>query len=160
MSEQSLKERLGSEPARSRVIAECVTLVDAQVRAKSGLSGLAIKGAYGSIKAIKKQFVPEVIDALLDDWLVKLQPYYEKWQAGGGSFAELVTARSEDVAEELLAVTDARAETTRHTTARKAYQKIRGSAKKNVVEAVPELGRLLERHLGAAPGSSETSPAA
>jgi hypothetical protein len=145
---QTLQERIGVDPIRPRVIAECVTMVDNQVKAKGGLSGIAIKGAYATVKAIKRGFVREVVDALLDDWLEKLDPHFQKWQAGaGGSFSEYITSRSDEVSEALLSVTDARADRTSHTTAKKAYQKMRGSAKKNVVEAIPELGKLIERHL-------------
>ena len=147
----NLTERLGTEPTRAKVIEECVTLIDNQVKAKGGVSGLAIRASYTTIKAIKKKFVPEVVDGMLDDWLGKLQPHHDKWAAGGGgSFAEFLIARSDDVAEDLLSVTDARAEKTTHTTAKKMYVKMRPSAKKNVVEALPELSRLLEKHLQAA----------
>jgi len=147
----NLTERLGTEPTRAKVIEECVTLIDNQVKAKGGVSGLAIRASYTTIKAIKKKFVPEVVDGMLDDWLGKLQPHHDKWAAGGGgSFAEFLIARSDDVAEDLLSVTDARAEKTTHTTAKKMYMKMRPSAKKNVVEALPELSRLLEKHLQAA----------
>jgi hypothetical protein len=95
--------------------------------------------------------VPEVVEGLLDDWLAKLQPHYDRWSAApSGLFSEYVIARSDDVAEDLLAVTDARAEKTSHTTAKKAYGRMRGSAKKNVIEAIPELSRLIEKHLPAA----------
>lgn len=148
---QSLVERIGVEPNRAKVIEDCVDLIDAQVKAKGGLSGMAIKGAYATIKTIKRGFVPSVVDALLDDWLGKLQPHHDKWAAGGkGSFAEFVIARSDDVAEDLLQVTDERAAKTSHTTAKKAYEKMRGGAKKNVIEAIPELARLIEKHMNAA----------
>ena len=160
MAEQTLRERLGTEPARPRVVAECVTLVDKQVKAKSGFSGVAVKGAYGTIKRIKKRFVPEVINGLLDDWLEKLQPYYDTFTSGkSGSFAEFLTARSDEVAEDLLSVTDERAEGTKHKTAGKAYKRMRPSAKKNVVEAIPELAELIERNLNPAL-DAETPPAA
>jgi hypothetical protein len=94
--------------------------------------------------------VPEVVDALLDDWLGKIQPHYEKWETTKpSSFSDYIIARSDDVAEDLLQVTDARAETTSHTTAKKMYKSMRDSAKKNVVEAMPELARMLEKHLQA-----------
>lgn len=148
---QSLVERIGVEPVRAKVIEECVELIDAQVKNKGGLSGMAIKGAYATIKTIKRGFVPSVVDALLDDWLGKLQPHHDKWSAGGsGTFAEFVIARSDDVAEDLLQVTDERAAKTSHTTAKKAYEKMRGNAKKNVIEAIPELARLIEKHVMAA----------
>jgi hypothetical protein len=147
----NLTERLGTEPPRQKVIEECVTLIDNQVKSKGGMGGMAVRASYATIKAIKRKFVPEVVDGLLDDWLAKLQPHYEKWSAGGGgTFSEFLVARSDEVAEDLLAVTDARAEKTTHTTAKKMYLKMRPSAKKNVVEALPELSRLLERYLTAA----------
>ena len=44
-------------------------------------------------------------------------------------------------------MTDERAEHTSHTTAKKMYHRMRDSAKKNVVEAIPDLSRLLEKRL-------------
>jgi hypothetical protein len=91
------------------------------------------------------------VDALLDDWLGKLQPHYDKWAAAPAttSFPDYVIARSDDVAEDLLQVTDGRAEKSTHTTAKKMYFKMRDGAKRNVVEAIPELSKLIEKHLAA-----------
>jgi hypothetical protein len=141
----TLVELLGNDPVRPQVVADCVELIDAHVKQK----GLVIKSAYATIKAIKKKFVPETVDGLLDDWLGKLQPHYERWSQAKQppSFAEYVIARSDDVAEDLLSVTDARAERTSHTTAKKMYMKMRDGAKKNVIEAIPDLSRMIERHL-------------
>ena len=140
----TLVEQLGKDPVRAEVINDCVTLIDAQVKQK----GFVIKSAYAVIKGIKKKFVPEVVDALLDDWLGKLQPHYDKWAAAkANTFADYLVARSEDVAEDLLQVTDARAEKTSHTTAKKMYFKMRDGAKKNVVDAMPDLAKTLDKHL-------------
>jgi hypothetical protein len=151
-----LVEKLGTEPLRGQVINDCVELVDAQVKQK----GFVIKSAYATIKAIKKKFVFETVDALLDDWMSKIQPHYDKWATSKpSSFSDYVIARSDDVAEDLLSVTDARAEKTSHTTAKKMYMRMRDSAKKNVVEAIPELSRMIERHLAAAPATTATTTA-
>lgn len=140
----TLIEQIGKDPIRATVVDDCVNLIETQVKAK----GFVLKSAYATIKAIKKSFVPEVVDGLLDEWLGKIQPHYEKWDAARqGAFSDYVIARSEDVAEDLLQVTDARAERTSHTTAKKMYGKMRDSAKRNVVEAIPDLARLIERHL-------------
>lgn len=139
-----LVDTLGQEPVRPKVVEETVALIDSQVKQK----GFLIKGAYSTIKTIKKRFVPEVVDALLNEWLGKLQPHYDKWEtAKASSFADYLIARSDDVAEDLLSVTDARAEKTSHTTAKKMYQRMREGAKKNVIEAMPDLSRTLEKHL-------------
>jgi hypothetical protein len=142
-----LVDTLGREPVRPKVIEETVGLIDSQVKTK----GFLIKGAYSTIKTIKKGFVAETVDALLDDWLGRLQPHYDKWEtAKTSTFADYVIARSDDVAEDLLKVTDERAARTSHTTAKKMYGRMRDSAKRNVVEAIPDLARLLEKHLDGA----------
>jgi hypothetical protein len=147
----TLAEQITVEPTRARVVDDCVRLVDDEVKGTGGLGGIAVRAAYATINTIKKGFVREVVDALLDDWVRQLESHYGRWRAAGGttSFADHVTARSDDVADDLLKVTDERAERTRHNTARKAYQKLRGSAKKHVAGAVPKLGRLVERHFSA-----------
>ena len=151
-----LVEKLGSEPLRPLVINDCVDLIDAQVKQK----GFVMKSAYATIKAIKKKFVFETVDALLDDWMGKIQPHYDRWLVSKpSSFSDYIIARSEDVAEDLLSVTDARAEKTSHTTAKKMYMRMRDSAKKNVVEAIPELSRMIERHIAAAPATTATTTA-
>ena len=71
----SLLEKLAKDPVRPLVLADSVDLIEAQVKQK----GFLIKSAYATIKAIKKRFIPEVVDSLLDEWLGKLQPHYEKW---------------------------------------------------------------------------------
>jgi hypothetical protein len=138
-----LVEQLGKD-RRPAVIEDCVALIDAQVKQK----GFILKSAYATIKAIKRGFVPEVVDSLLDDWLGKLQPHYDKWSATKtSSLSDFMVARSDDVAEDLLSVTDQRAEKTSHTTAKKMYLKMRDGAKKNVVEAIPDLAKMIEKHL-------------
>jgi hypothetical protein len=160
----SLKDRLGQEPLRAKVIADCVAQaiiageqpIDAQVKHK----GFVIKAAYATIKTIKRRFVPEVVDGLLNEWLDKIQPHYDRWEAAKpSSFADYVIARSDDVAEDLLTVTDSRAQKTTHTRAKKMYEKMRPAAKKDVIEAMPELSRMIERHLTDAQAATAGSAA-
>jgi hypothetical protein len=63
-----------------------------------------------------------------------------------------LTARSDDVAEDLLTVTDERAARTKHKTAGKLYSKMRPTAKRNVSAAIPKLGGVMERHIREADG--------
>jgi hypothetical protein len=81
--------------------------------------------------------VPSVVNALLDDWLGKLQPYHDKWKAGASGTLLRVPDRAlrrrrRGPADQ---VTDARAAKSEHGTVKKLYEKNRGTAKKNVVEA-------------------------
>jgi hypothetical protein len=149
-----LKDRIGKEPLREKVIADCVTLIDNQVKNK----GFMIKAAYATIKTIKRRFVPEVVDGLLDEWLDKVQPHFDKWETTKATpLADFMVARSEDVAEDLLSVTDERAKTTTHTRAKKMYEKMRPAAKKDVIEAIPDLAKMIERHLEPTPAATATA---
>jgi len=153
----SLVDMLAKDPVRPLVLADCVDLIEAQVKQK----GFVIKSAYATIKAIKKRFIPETVDSMLDEWLEKLQPHYDKWSAQKSStFSDYVIARGDDVAEDLLSVTDGRAEKTSHTTAKKMYGRMREGAKRNVVEAIPALAKMIEKHLAAAPAPAPQKPAA
>ena len=146
--DKTLAEIVGVEPTRSQLITACTGLVDQEVKKKKGIGGVAIKGAYGTVKRIKPKFVPEVVDALLDDWLARIEPHFAEWKAGGsGTFADFVGSRAEEVAEDLLTVTDERADGSKHKTARKLYTKMRPSAKEHVAAAVPELGALIDGYL-------------
>lgn len=144
---KNLKTQIGSEPTRSTVISQCQDLVDEEVRAKSGMTGVAIKLGYKTVKAIKPGFIRAAIDGLLDDWLDRLEPFHASWQSAGGAFSEYVSSRSDEIAEAMLSVTDERAEVSDLKTARKMYKKLRPTAKNNVVTAVPKLGRIIEQHL-------------
>ena len=144
----TLASVVGVEPPRADVVAACVELVNAEVKAKKGFGGAAIKTAYGTIKRIKPRFVTETVDALLDDWLAKMEPYHQEWRAAAsGTFEAFVTERADAVAEDLLSVTDERAEGSKHKTARKLYFKMRPKALVNVAAAVPKLGALIDQYL-------------
>lgn len=50
---QMLKEILLDETKRPAVVTDMQQLIDEEVEAKSGVSGLAIKGGYGLVKKVK-----------------------------------------------------------------------------------------------------------
>ncbi|MHB1845089.1 MAG: DUF6918 family protein [Deltaproteobacteria bacterium] len=145
----SLTEKLLAPTARPQVVADCARLVDEEVSSKSGLSGMAIKGGYAIVKAVKGGIVPEVIDSLLPEFAAKLEPLYSAWsQTKPQSLSLYLSQRAGEVSEALLAITDGRAEKTKNATLRKAYEKLRPTGKKNVEQAVPRLGALLDKHAG------------
>jgi hypothetical protein len=142
----ALSEKLTTPGNRERVIAACCDLIDAEVKSKGGLSGIAVKGAYGVVKAVKPRFIPEVVDGMLDEWVARIEPFYASWQQDGGGrpFAGYIDGRRDAVAEALLGVTDARAKVSKNGSVRKMYEKMRPSAKKHVEDALPRLGKMIE----------------
>ena len=142
----TLLETLAKPPKRATVCADCVRLVDEEVHSKGGLSGLAIKGAYKLVKGFKPGFVPEIVDAMLDDFCKNLQPIVDDARAQNRAISAFFTANPSRVADALLAITDERAKRSSHGSVRSAYERLRGVAKRNVEEAAPRVGTVIERH--------------
>lgn len=141
---ETLKAIITKAETRPVVVDECVQLVESEVQGK----GLIIRGAFKTVQKIKPGFVKGAIDGLLDDWLDKMEPYYGSWKANNsGGFSAHLASKKRDVANDLLSVTDERAETSSHKTAAKMYMKLRPSALNNVEAAVPGLASLIEKHL-------------
>ena len=144
----SLKEILTAPGRRPEVIADCVTVIDQEVASKGGLTGLAVKAAYATVKAIKPGIIPHAVDDLLDEFAEKLEPFQGQALEASQPVDEYVVGHDGEVAEALLSVTDARAKKSKHATIRKAYEKLRPSGKKHVMEAMPRVGRLLKKYAG------------
>ncbi len=142
----NLRERLGQSPKRQALVADACDVLDQEVADKSGLGGIAIKGAYSVVKGIKPGFIAEVVDGLLDDFLDALDPVYQDAVRQGQSPGKHLAANADEVAEKLLAITDARAARSSRAVVRKTYDKLRPSAKKHVASAAPRLGQMLDRH--------------
>jgi hypothetical protein len=143
-----LKDILLEAGKRPRVVTDCEKLIDEEVASKGGLSGLAVKGAFAMVKAVKPGMIHEAVDGLLDSFVARIEPFYAEFQAnaGGKKLPDYLTARSGEVADALLGITDDRAKRSSNGTLRKAYEKLRPQGKKHVEEAMPRLGRLIEKH--------------
>jgi hypothetical protein len=140
----NLSELLLLPGKRPAVVKDCVSLVDSEVAAKGGLSGIAIKGAYAVVKAVKPGIINEAVDRLLEDFVGRLEPFYTESPTG---FAAHLEKNSTRVAEALLGVTDSRIERANNGTIKKAYEKLRPSAMKHVQSAVPGIGRVVQKHV-------------
>lgn len=142
----SLRETLGQEPARDRLITDACQVLDQEVGDKGGLGGLAIRGAYTAVKGIKPGFIREVVDSLLDDFLDALDPLVQEAAQRGVSAGTHLAANAQPAAEKLLAITDARVERSTRSLIRSTYSKLRPTAIKHVAAAAPRLGQMLDRH--------------
>ena len=142
----SLVEKLTAEAKKKDVVKDCCDLIDAEVKDKGGISGLAIKAGYGAVKGVKPGFVEKFVDDLLPEFAKALEPMYDEATSKSEPVAAYFAKNSEKVADALLAITDAKAARAKSGAAKGAYDKLRGSAKKNVEAAVPRLGKLVEKY--------------
>ena len=140
-----LSESLNSPTKKSAVVADCCSLVDEEVRDKGGLSGLAVKAGYAAVKGVKPGFVAEVIDKLLPEFAEKLDTMWQEGKTKGDPVS-FMTNNKARAADALLSITDAKSKNAKSAMVRGTYDKLRGSAKKNVEDAIPRLAKLLLKH--------------
>jgi hypothetical protein len=144
----SLPEVLTSDAKKQSVVDDCMHLIDDEVKDKGGLTGLAIKAGYSAVKGVKPGFVKNVVTDLLPDFAKALDPIYQEGQSKGQKAAAYFDANTGRVADALLGITDAKAARSSSSVVKGTYDKLRGSAKKNVEAAIPRLGKLIEKHAG------------
>jgi hypothetical protein len=147
-----LMETLLAEGTRPKVVEECVQLVDAEVKAKKGLTGKVIQMGYKAFTSLKPGIVKKATEHLLDDFTRVLDGHYDSYLTADPGKREPfpVWARKRDsrIADDLLKVTDDIIARSDKRVIRKIYDSLRGTAQRNVAEAVPAVGRLVLRHLG------------
>jgi vacuolar-type H+-ATPase subunit H len=141
-----LKELLAEGSNREQVVADCVELIEQEVQSKSGLSGMAIKAGYSVVNSVKPTKVRETVDHLLEEFADNLDPIYQEAKEKSVPVASYFSNNASRVADQLLTITDNKAKNAKSAAVGKTYQKLRGSAKKNVEQAVPRLGELVAKY--------------
>lgn len=142
----SLPAVLTDDQKKPAVVEDCLALIDAEVADKGGISGLAIKAGYAAVKGVKPGFIKQAVNDLLPEFAQALDPIYQEAQGGGKPVGDFFSTNSDRVADALLAITDAKAQKSKSGVVKGTYDKLRGTAKKNVVAAVPRLGKMIEKH--------------
>jgi hypothetical protein len=149
----SLSERLMRPEVKPHVIEGCCALIEREVGGKRGLGGVAVKAGFAVVTRVKPGFIRDVVTKLLPDFAESLQPFYDQSAAEVGeqeaadAFVRRVTKDRTQAAEALLAVTDRKIGDARPGV-RRAYEKLRPSARDNVEAALPGLVATIREHLG------------
>jgi hypothetical protein len=146
---RSLKDVLTAPTVRRDVIRDTIKLVDEEVAAKRGVTGLALKAGYGVFKKIKPGVMQEAVDNLLDDFASALDPYYQQHieSSETGSISRTIMSQRKKVAESLLDITDSRAKKHKDGVVKKTYYKLRPTAIKHTEEAIPGVCRLVDKYI-------------
>lgn len=140
----ALKSKLLREGNRPALISACEQLIEDEVKSKSGLSGLAIKTGFKTVKTIRTDIIHDLVDVLLDDFVDSLEDIYGAYVGGQAQNIEsYVTSHADAVADALLGITDRRAEKSTHGVLIKAYKTLRPQGKKQVIKAMPRIGSML-----------------
>jgi len=143
----TLVDALNDPAKKPAIIQDCLTLIDAEVKDKKGMGGMAVKAGYGAVKGIKPGFIRNVVEGLMPEFAEALAPIHDEATTKGEPISVYLVAQKERAADALLEVTDGKAAKSTNGLVKKTYSKLRGSAKKNVEAAIPRLGALIEKHV-------------
>lgn len=148
----SLSDALLAPGTRTNVVTDMVGVIDDEVRGKGGLSGAAIKSAYAAVRKVSPTIVEKATNVMLPDFAKALDPFWTDFNqtadAQHADFGSYLADRPTEASEAILAVTDARAESTSKAPLRRAYKSVRGKAREHVTAALPRVGTTLQKHAG------------
>ena len=145
----TLQDILLTPENKPHVIDDCLTLIDQEVKGKSGVSGTAVKLAYKTANAFASGYLRGMVELLAPDMIIELEPFWADFTtSGAGDFGDYLVKHGDEVSEALLSVTDRRAQTSTRPTILKAYKTVRGGASKHVTAALPALGALVQKYAG------------
>jgi hypothetical protein len=128
------------------VVDDCVALIEAEVADKGGISGLAIKAGYKAVKGLRPGMIAMSMDHLLDDFSLKIDPFWQDCQDKKEDARAYFVRRKSDIANALLEITDDRARKSDHKVLVGAYQRLRSTGIDHVGMAMPRLAALLVKH--------------
>ena len=142
----SLVEVLKDNGKRKRVLDDCEALLDAEVADKRGLSGVAVKASFKILKKFKSGMIRITLDDMIDDFAVKIDPYWKECQEKGADPQGFFVSRKNQVANSLLSITDERSKVSPNRSVRKAYSSLRPKAVQHIGDAMPRFSRLIQKH--------------
>lgn len=140
-----LSDILLNENNRDSVVDDCVELIEKQVASAPGLGGLALKAAYSTVKGIRADYCAQVVDQLLPEISIALDPMWSE-AVNNGNPVEYLTERKAQVAYQLLQISDKKAENSTRAVVKGAYAKLRPSAKTYVENGIPDLAKIINKH--------------
>lgn len=147
MMDADLTTRMAAldEGRRQAFLRDATRLVETEVESRSGVTGLAIKGAYRVARALRADFLGAALERLLPTFTRALDPIASE-KGPGQPFEDLFSRRADEVAGALLRATDEKVASSSTSSLRAAYQKASPLAKRIVAQAAPRIGRLLDIH--------------
>ncbi|MGB7412565.1 MAG: hypothetical protein WA902_00015 [Thermosynechococcaceae cyanobacterium] len=140
-----LHHSLQSQEAKEKIAADCAQLMDEQVAAKKGISGLAIKTAYRALKGLGPGYIQRALQNILPQALEAVDPMWTEGVQAGDPVNHLSQNRIQ-TAEVLLSVTDYKISNAKNKVVIATYKQVRKSVKGDVEEAVPGLAQIISQH--------------
>ena len=136
-----------SEAAQESVVTELAAVLEQHLGSKRGISGMAMKLGFNTLRAAKPDIAQRAVRSLLPEVMTALNTLQASAQQYGGDLSRLLREQGSEACELVLARLDARVAASHNTTAQALYQRFRGSAAEELQALLPTLGTVLSKHL-------------
>ncbi len=141
----SLTEALADPVRKEALIVAGLAALDAEVDELGGIKGKIIETGYDAVVKLRPGFIRSNVEVMLPSFAEVIDPHLAAARQTP-DLNKYFTDSADTIAEDLLGVTDARAERANNAVAKGIYSKMRGMAAKYVANAVPRLGTLANKH--------------
>ncbi len=135
---------------RRHIINDGAALVRSRVSQMTGLKGMALKGGLKTLEKAVPGAVDNILDRLLDEGIEQLEPLYKAHVTRVGEvagFGRILEENKDQITDGWLKIIDRKAERVTQKQLRGLYKSIRPKGHGYIVDAMPDIGVLLERAL-------------
>lgn len=140
-----LSEQIQDQEIRLNIAQDCVKLMEDQVEAKTGITGIFFKTLYKGIKSISPNYAQKAIFGLIPPIAQAMNPLWDEGTEKGNPVTYL-KKNPTLTANTILTVTDERIKSTDNKIIRISYEKIRDSLQDEIEEVVPQLAEILGKY--------------
>lgn len=140
-----LSEQIQDQQIRLNIAQDCVKLMEAQVEAKTGVTGILFKTLYKGIKSISPNYAQKAIFGLIPSISQALNPLWDEGIEKGNPVTYL-QSNPTLTANTILSVTDERIKKTANKIIKVSYEKIRNSLQDEIEQVVPQLAEILGKY--------------
>lgn len=144
---KTITELLNDDGARAALFEDAEKVLDRRVAASRGVTGMAVRAGYAAFQRVQPGIVRAALARLAPHFAPPMDDHWQRAIATDDR-AEYFTHHAPAVAADLLAVTDALAKKAANPVLASIYRSLRGRAQQEVAAAMPDVARLLLRHLG------------
>ncbi|GAB3676264.1 DUF6918 family protein [Salinisphaera aquimarina] len=138
-----LAQRLLAPETFPALTADACALVEKEIKKR----GMTMRTAYGVALKVKPDLVTRTVTELMPGFVAELEPCYAVFQNSGSiDLRAHFIANAETVADAMLSVADRRAQRIHSRAISSGYKRVRGRARREIIDTMPQIADVLARH--------------
>ncbi len=141
----TLRGAIADTDRKEALVLDALGALQAEVDDLGGFKGKLVEVGYDAVCKLRPNFIRSNVEHVLPAFVEVIDPHLATARSSVG-VDRYFSDEADEIADDLLEITDARAEKAHHAIAKGIYSKMRGIAKNYVSNATPRLGALADKH--------------